>query len=225
VLRLVSDDFPEAIRYRAHIVARAGKFGPAGFPLQLSPAGRARRRGLRAHPVPYAVAAALIILAGSGSAAYAVKHDRTTAGRHPAGVTVTITVPPKAATTSGQITLTPTATPTTLPIAPPYTTEPAVTASSPSPPVSPGTLQVSTTFLRLSNQGYGTFTLTAVGGPVTYSITVPSGLMLSLTSGTINVGQPPQVIMVTASPAAGLERAVIVNPGDISVTIYNTPIS
>src|SRR5215469_5135886 len=93
VLRLVSDDSPEVVGYRAHIVARAGKFGPAGFPVQLSPAGRARRRGLRAHPVPYAVAAALIILAGGGSAAYALKHHHTAASQHPADVTVTITVP------------------------------------------------------------------------------------------------------------------------------------
>jgi hypothetical protein len=77
--------------------------------------------------VPYAVAAALIVLAGGGSAAYAFKHHHTAASQHPADVTVTITVPAKhaAATTS--------ATPTTLPIAPPYTTEPAVTT--------PGTLQ------------------------------------------------------------------------------------
>src|SRR5215472_5101403 len=88
VLRLVSDSSPEAISYRAHVVAQAGRFGPAGFPVQLSPAGPARRRGIRAHPAPYAVAAALIVLAGGGSAAYALQHDHTAAGQHPAGVTV-----------------------------------------------------------------------------------------------------------------------------------------
>src|SRR5215469_12932772 len=93
VLRLVSDGSPEAIRYRGHVVAGAGRFDAAGFPVQLSPARLARGRGIHAHPVPYAVAAALIVLAGGGSAAYALKHDHTAAGQHPAGVTVTITVP------------------------------------------------------------------------------------------------------------------------------------
>jgi hypothetical protein len=173
--------------------------------------------------VPYAVAAALIVLAGSGSAAFALKHKHAAADARPA-VTVTITVPPKAAATSSQPAPTASASPTTLPIAPPYTTEPAVTVSSSSPAVSPGTLLVSTTFLRLSSQGSGTFTVTAEGGPVTYSLSVPSGLTVSPVTRTLNPGQP-QVITVTASATAGLEPTVTVNPGDISVTIYNTPIS
>src|SRR5215469_999095 len=91
VLRLVSDSSPEASAYRAHVVARAGKFGSAGFPVQLSPGGLARRRGIRAHPVMYGIAAALIlILAGSGTAAYALKHDHKSAAQHPTDVTVTI---------------------------------------------------------------------------------------------------------------------------------------
>jgi RNA polymerase sigma factor (sigma-70 family) len=213
VLRLVSDTSPEAMSYRVHVIASAGQFGPAGFPVQRSPAGSVGKRGLRAHPVPYAVAAALIVLAGSGSAAYVLKHYHTAAGRHHADVTVTITVPPKSAATSGQ----PAQTPTTVPV--------VVTSSpSPSPSVSPGTLLVSTTFLRLSGQGSGTFTITAEGGPVVYSLTVPSGLTVSPQTQTLDPGQP-QVITVTATAAAGLEPVVTVNPGDVQVTIYNTPIS
>jgi RNA polymerase sigma factor (sigma-70 family) len=227
VLRLVSDTSPEAIRYRAHVVAQAGRFGPDGFPLQLSAARAARRRGIRAHPMPYAVAAAIIMLAGGGSAAYAFRHHHSAADRHPADVTVTITAPPTHATTAGQptpMTSNAIASPTAVPvIAPPYTTVPVVV--SPTPSVSPGTLLLSTTFLRLSSQGAGTFTLTAESGPVTYSLSVPAGLTVSPLTRTLQAGQPPQVITVTASAAAGLEPTITVNPGDYQVTIYNTPIS
>jgi RNA polymerase sigma factor (sigma-70 family) len=226
VLRLVSDGSPEAIRYRAHVVARAGQFGRAGFPVQVSPAGPGRRRGIRAHPAPYAVAAALIILAGSGSAAYALKHYRTAAGQHPADVTVTITVPAKAAESS-QASPTPAPTPTTVPV---------VVPPSPSPIVSPGTLQPPPTRVDLSSPPSpspptpytATFTLTAIGGPVTYSISIPPSAQPYLTiapvSGTLNAGQE-QVITVTASATAGLEYVVTVNPGGYMVLIYNTPIS
>ena len=224
VLRLVSDGSPEAIRYRGHVVAGAGRFDAAGFPVQLSPARLARGRGIHAHPVPYAVAAALIVLAGGGSAAYALKHDHTAAGQHPAGVTVTITVPATLPATTSQPTPTAVTSSTTLPIAPPYTTMPVIASTSPSPPVSPGTLQLSTTFLRLSSQGSGTFTVTAAGGPVTYSLSVPAGLNLTPLTGTLSAGQQ-QVITVTASATAGLEPTVTVNPGGYQVTVYNTPIS
>ena len=234
VLRLVSDGSPEAVRYRAHIVTRAGRFGPEGFPVQLSPAGPARSRGIRAHPVPYAVAAALIVLAGSGSAAYALKHYHIAAGQHPADVTVTITVPATTTAASGQVTITgPTATaaatPTTaIVVAPP--------SPSPSPSVSPGTLQSPPARVDLSSPPSpapptpytATFTLRAIGGLVTYSISIPSGaqpyLAVAPATGTLKAGQE-QVITVTASAAAGLEYLITVNPGGYMVLIYNTPIS
>ena len=221
VQRLVFDTSPEVVRYRAHVVARAGRLGPDGFPLQLSPARAGRGRGMRAHPVPYSVAAAVIVLAGSGSAAYAFKHHHSAADRHPASVTVTITASATAAAASSQPAPSPTATPTTAPVVTPPSASPS---ASPSPSVSPGTLLLSTTFLRLSGQGSGTFTVTAEGGPVTYSLTVPPGLTVSPLTGTLTAGQQ-QVITVTASTTAGLEPAVTVKPGDYQVTVYNTPIS
>lgn len=228
MLRLVSDNSPEAISYRAHVVARAGGFGPDGFPVQLSPAGRGRR-GVRAHPVPYVAAAALIVLAGSGSAVYALKYYHTDARQHPAGVTVTITVSATAAAASGAPTPTPTATPTTA--------SAVVSPSpSPSPSVSPGTLQPPPTRVNLSSPPSpspptpytATFTLTAIGGPVTYSISLPPSAQPYLTitpvTGTLKAGQE-QVITVTASASAGLEYVVTVNPGGYMVLIYNSPIS
>jgi RNA polymerase sigma factor (sigma-70 family) len=234
VMRLVSDDSPEAIRYRGHIVARAGTFGPAGFPVQLSPAGRARRRGLRAHPVPYAVAAALIVLAGGGSAAYALKHYHTAAGRNTADVTVTVTVPATHATATGQPTPTASASPTTLPIAPPYTPEPAA--------ATPGTLQVSPVIVVLAEpspppspapgQTLGpdtaTFTITAENGPVTYSITAPgeSYVNIAPASGTLQSGQQVQVtvsVSANASPAPINFPRIDVEPGNLVVTIHYLP--
>jgi RNA polymerase sigma factor (sigma-70 family) len=45
ILRLVSDDSPEAAGYRAHVAARAGPFGASGFPVQLAPVAVVRGRG------------------------------------------------------------------------------------------------------------------------------------------------------------------------------------
>jgi hypothetical protein len=223
VLRLMSDDSPEAIRYRGHVAARAGHFGPAGFPVQLSPAGPARRRGMRAHPVPYAVAAALIVLAGSGSAAYALKHHHTTADRHPAAVTVTITASAKAPPSSGQPTPTPAATPTTVPV--------VVTSSlSPSPNVSPGTLQESPDPLVVASPSpySATFTITAQGGPVAYSISAPGEPYLIITpaTGQLQPGQQAQVtvsVTANASPPPPGFPTVTIEPGNIVITIYYKP--
>jgi hypothetical protein len=232
VLSLVSDNAPEAIRYRTHVVTRAGRFSPSGFPVQVSPAGRAGN-GLRAHPVPYAVAAVILVLAGSGSAAYALMHKHTTADVH-RGATVTITVPARPPTTTALATPAPsptTASPT--PVA-------VVVTSSPSPTVSPGTLELSAEVVHVPEpvpSPYvppftSSFTLTAQGGPVAYSMTVPSSeqpyLTLTPDSGTLQAGQQ-QVVTVTVTPAsspAPMPRylnTVTVNPGSISLTIYYTP--
>jgi RNA polymerase sigma factor (sigma-70 family) len=229
VLRLVSDNSPEATRYRAHVAARAGRFGPAGFPVQVSPAGRARRLGARAHPVPYAVAAALIVLAGGGSAAYALKHHHTTADRHPAAATVTITVPATGAAAGGQPTPTPTptATPTTAPSA---TTQPVVVTSSPSPSpsVSPGTLSVSPSpivTLASPSPYTATIVLTAVGGPVTYSISAPGEQYLQITPASGHI-QPGQQVSVSVSVTGGATPnfpTVTIDPGNIVVTIHYLP--
>jgi RNA polymerase sigma factor (sigma-70 family) len=235
VLRLVSDPSAEAASYRAHVVSRAGQFGPSGFPVQLSPAGRAHRRGIRAHPVVYAAAVVVILLAGGGSAAYALKHKHTTADTHPSAAAVTITVPAKPAVTVSQSTPAPTptsASPTAAPV--------VVATSSPSASVSPGTLELSSGIVHVPEPVpslyeppfTATFTLTAQGGPVTYAIAVPSTeqpyLILTPDSGTLQAGQQ-QVVTVTVTPAPSPAPApvyyntVTVNPGNIVVTIYYTP--
>jgi RNA polymerase sigma factor (sigma-70 family) len=231
VLRLVSDSSADAVRYRAQVVSRADRFRPSGFPVQLSPAGPSRNLRIRAHPVLYAAAVVVILLAGGGSAAYALKHKHTAADAHPAGTTVTITAPARPTGKASQTTPAASATsasPTAVPVV--VTPGPSVSPSpsaSPSPSVSPGTPLPSPTFVRLSDvaPGTGMFTITAVGGPVSYSVSVPSGDgTVSPLTGTLDAGQD-QIITVTGSSTASLEYIVTVNPGGYQVTIYNTPIS
>jgi RNA polymerase sigma factor (sigma-70 family) len=247
VLRLVSDRSSDAVTYRALIVSRAGRFRPSGFPVQLSPAGRDRRRGMRSHPVPYAVAAAIIVLAGGGSAAFALKHKITAADRHPAAVTVTITVPAKPAASPTLPTPTASSTsasPTTVPVivassaSPTPSTSPTPTPS-PSPSPLPGTLQVSATPVKPSPSPSasptvytGTFTLKAAGGTVTYSISVPAAekgyLTLTPATGTLKAGQQQVIavkitVPVSPSPKPPYVNTATVNPGAIVVTIYYPP--
>jgi len=243
VLRLVSDSSPDAVRYRARIVARAGRFDKTGFPVQNSPAGRAGRLGIRAHPVPYAVAAVLIVLAG-GYGAYGLTHEHTAARRNQADVTVTITPPANAAAASsnpGPAASSASPTPTTaLVVAPPSAgpslsasaTPSATPSSSPSPSVSPGTLQLSATTIKLPSVApfTGTVTLTAVGGPVMYSIVIPSTeqpyLTLTPASGTLKPGQH-QIITITVTPTVSpkplFSNTATVNPGATVITIQYPP--
>jgi RNA polymerase sigma factor (sigma-70 family) len=45
ILDLVADDRPDAVAYRGRVAGRAGPFDPAGFPVQIAPAGWAGRSG------------------------------------------------------------------------------------------------------------------------------------------------------------------------------------
>ncbi len=45
ILDLVAQDSPDAVAYRGRVVDRAGPFDPAGFPVQIAPAGWAGRSG------------------------------------------------------------------------------------------------------------------------------------------------------------------------------------
>lgn len=242
VLRLVSDRSPDAVRYRAAIVRRAGKFRESGFPVQLSPVGASRKLRPGPHTAVYAAAAALIIVAGGGgTSAYLLSHRHDVAARGSVAATLTITVTPSATAT-----LAATAPSPTTPAGSAATNRPPATAStsttpspsstpSGSPPASPspGTLQVSSTLIRLPEPApdAGAFALTAVGGPVRYAITVPSAeqsyLTLTPAGGTLAAGQHVQVT-VTVTPVPGSSppayfNTAAVNPGSVTITIYYEP--
>jgi RNA polymerase sigma factor (sigma-70 family) len=95
--------------------------------------------------------------------------------------------------------------------------------SSPSPSgTTAGTLSVSTSNIPLAVGGSGSFTLTANGGPVTWSISAPSQLLadvsLSQSSGTLEAGQSV-TITVTVAGLAAIDEPLTISPGGQTVTV------
>ena len=113
----------------------------------------------------------------------------------------------------------------------------ATSTTTAPPPPAPGTLSVSPRTIVLSPLLGGTLTLTASGGPVTWSVTESSGLVGRLTvtpsSGRLLAGRSTTVTLSASGAATGLtaQAAVgndvgacvgcqlTVNPGGIKVTV------
>jgi hypothetical protein len=237
VLRLVSDGSPEAASYRDMVVRRAGRFGSSGFPIQVSPAGRGRGRGLRSRAVIFAAAAAVIIASGGGgTTAYLLSHHRHLHRATSPTVTITITATPT--TTAAPVAQTSpvavTPPPTSPPAQPPPTAPPPSPTPSarPSPSPSPGTLSVSTTVLKLTQPApggpyTGTFTVTAVGGQVSYSIAVPASeqpyFSLSPLRGTLQSGASQVITVIVTGRPPYYRNPVTVEPGGIIVNLEYPP--
>jgi RNA polymerase sigma factor (sigma-70 family) len=107
----------------------------------------------------------------------------------------------------------------------PTATSTASSSPTPAPPPAPGTLSLSTGTLRLvSVKGVATakFTLTARGGPVSYSITPGSSLVGSLTvspsSGTL-VSGASVTVTVTSTSLVALNGQLTVNPGGQTIAV------
>jgi RNA polymerase sigma factor (sigma-70 family) len=85
-----------------------------------------------------------------------------------------------------------------------------------------GTLSVSRSNIPLTVGGSGSFTLTANGGPVTWSISAPSQLLadvsLSQSSGTLEAGQSI-TITVTVAGLAVIDEPLTISPGGQTVTV------
>jgi RNA polymerase sigma factor (sigma-70 family) len=96
------------------------------------------------------------------------------------------------------------------------------TASPTPPPPKQGTLTVSPTTIVLSPLLGGSFSITASGGPVTWSVSESGSLLGKLsvapTSGTLASGQSTSVA-VRASGLASLDSQITVNPGGHQVTV------
>ena len=101
-------------------------------------------------------------------------------------------------------------------------TTPPPSSSSPPPPVSPGTLGVSPTSILLSVGSSATLTLTALNGPVSWSVTESQGLIGGLTvspsSGTLASGSSTTVT-VSASNLLTVGGQLTVQPSGITVTV------
>jgi RNA polymerase sigma factor (sigma-70 family) len=85
-----------------------------------------------------------------------------------------------------------------------------------------GTLSVSQNNISIVGLGSGSFTLTAHGGPVNWSISAPSqllgGVSLSQSSGTLEAGQSV-TITVTGKGLATLDDPLTISPGGQTVTV------
>ncbi|HWG01161.1 MAG TPA: hypothetical protein VG164_04855, partial [Trebonia sp.] len=85
-----------------------------------------------------------------------------------------------------------------------------------------GTLSVSRSAITLAVAGSSTITLTAEGGPVHWSISVPSGLLgnvsVSQSAGSLAAGQSVQVT-VTVSGLLTLDSQLTISPGNEKVTV------
>jgi hypothetical protein len=72
--------------------------------------------------------------------------------------------------------------------------------------------------VAVNGHGVGTFTLTAKGGPVGYSISAAAGLTISPASGSLSSGASATVT-VTSSSLISLNEKLTVNPGGYTVTV------
>jgi RNA polymerase sigma factor (sigma-70 family) len=126
------------------------------------------------------------------------------------------TVGPSSAATTGPTRSAPTT-------APAATATPTPTASSQAAaPPAAGTLAVSTALVLLSPLLGGSLTLTASGGPVSWSISEPTTLLGELTvspaSGTLSAGGTATVA-ITVSGLLSLDSQLTVQPGGQVVTV------
>jgi RNA polymerase sigma factor (sigma-70 family) len=254
VLRLVSDTSPEAVRYREHVVRRAEPFRPSGFPVPLVEFAPARMWGPgRGRTVVFATAAAVVLLAAGGAIAFATldhgggpssaaAHSAVSAGPSASGPAPVALAP----TTGSSGPPSPTRTPTTNPVtslpaplpgptsqapAPTKTKKPKPTpspthATSPTPPPTPGTLGPPTPgTIRLPELGSsGTFTLTAEGGPVSFTITGPTGLSVSPASGNLaNGGTVTITVTAVGNGPPMFINDLTVDPGALTVEVDYPP--
>ncbi len=106
--------------------------------------------------------------------------------------------------------------------APSTSTTPASTPSATPPPPQQGTLSVTPRRILITPALGGSLTLTASGGPVTWSITESSSLLGNVTvspsSGTLASGQSVTVSLSVSSPVS-VHSQLTVNPGGITVTV------
>jgi len=259
VLKMCADRTAAGLAHRAAVAARAGHFGPAGFPRPGRAPGLSGWHRLTRHSHALAASAATAVVAAGVSAVLIIgggpSHPGGAGARGSAGPGV---VPnshggpsrgPGSSPGAGGSGPAASAGPTAPALAlatrsgshvapgPPGSatsasgssgsTSPASSASSSgpaassSPPAAPGTLTVSLSRLVLvavNGHGVGTFTLTARGGPVSYTISAAAGLTVSPASGSLAAGASA-TITVTSSSLISLDEQLTVNPGGYPVTV------
>jgi hypothetical protein len=204
----------------AHVAGTHGKTmtvrqkaSPSGSPSALPAAGGA----------PLAVSPANASASGSASpsrAAGTATSTSASAGRSSSGSSGSSGASP-AGSPSSSTSASPSSSPSASPSSSPASSSGAPDSGG-SSGTSQGTLSVSTTNIALALGSSSSFTLTAQGGTVNWSIAVPSGLLgsvnLSQTSGTLAAGQSV-TITVEASGLATLGTPLTISPGGQTVTV------
>jgi hypothetical protein len=260
VLRLAGDLSPAADRQRDLVARRAEPFDRSGFP---QPVAASRRMyGVPAVTVAACAAVAAAVLLGAGtvltlgalhhkgpaaSAAtvgpaaaaqaplsadthQAVTPSPSKAGSHGGGkqrIGLTITVSGSPSPTDSQGGQAGQGQPSPRSSSPtPGRTHPSP-SPSPSPPPSPGTLAVSPSSVTLSSVGAtASFTITASGGTVSYSIANPApagDLTVSPAAGTLSAGQSATVsVTVVSDVGLASETDLTVTPGGLTVAVLYT---
>ena len=249
VLRLVSDISPEAVRYREHVVRRSEPFRSSGFPVPVAEFAAAALWGRwqRRTVIYAAVAALVVILAGGAIAAAMIRHGsgpstataHSAAGAGPSGSGPAALGAPTGSSPSPSPTrASASAAASTLPTASVNPTNPAPSptkakkpnpkpsssgSSSPTPPPA-GTLTgipstVTLEPLEVAPGFAGSFQMTADGGPVTFTITVPGGSDLTVTPLTESLTKGQTVTIDISATESGQPVTLTVNPGGQTVTV------
>jgi hypothetical protein len=118
---------------------------------------------------------------------------------------------------------TPTPTPSSVPTSVPASTTPApAPATGGASPATQGTLSVFPTVITIAPLLGQAITLTATGGPVSWSVSEPSSILGNLRvtpgSGTLAAGQSVRV-MLAAGSLASLDTRLTVSPGGQEITV------
>jgi hypothetical protein len=243
VLRMATGQDSSAVTHRATVLSHAGSFGRHGFPKPVHagrahPPGAAGLRGLRQSRQGRAAAAAGMTLtvviavtafALTGNSKHITLADGKPAHSPPGNVPAPASSAP---TPSRSAAHKPTAAPSRSAV--PHSaaaTAPATIAAEPpptspappSPALAPGTLTAGPGRGLLVVPPDGTpITLTAVGGQVSWSISISGGIgnvQATPSSGTLAAGQSVTV-MITASQPSGGER-LTVNPDGPTFTVVS----
>ena len=257
VVRLARDHSPLVDAHRDMVAHRAEPFDRSGFPKPIAPPRRVYGMQALTMAACVAIAAAVLLGTGTVLILGALHHkgpatasaatiapaaitppplsansqqsaapspSRSGGGKQHIGLTITVSPSPSAAPSQqGQA---PTPVPSSHSPTPGRTQPPP--SPSQSPPPSPGTLSVSPSSVTLSGNPYsGSFTITASGGAVSYTIddpAPPGDLAVSPSSGSLAAGQSVTVsVTVTSGTGLAAETDLTVNPGGLAVAIIYPP--
>jgi RNA polymerase sigma factor (sigma-70 family) len=247
VMRAVFGSSPAAVAHRAALGRTAYSFGHQGFPQPLHPLQAPWWQAVPAHfGAAAGTATAAAAAAAVGVTLTVIPHHHA-GGHHPgaaasgtttarAGVLRPATRGPGTPRASVAATVSVSATPSPLVPSPSEVaanvSAPATASASDSASASAaasdtaaaGTLEVSPATLDITSPGTGTITLTASGGPVDWSVSVPPGktkkdaVVITPTSGTLADGDTITVT-VTAESATKPKVKLTFSPGGETVKV------